>query len=179
MPDVVIYPSGDGITVLFPAAGLSASDVAARDVPDGVPHRIVDAAALPTAATYRDAWTANFDDEPCAVTIDASKAEAVDTSIASAEIDVWFEAAIAEGYTTTGGWTLGLENDDVSLLTGNYVLSQAAASAGLDLPPIIDRNGVPHEIATIAELTALMLAYGNYRASLSAEHAARKAALEE
>lgn len=177
--NVIVFVDDTGLGVVYPASGADLGDVAAASVPAGAPHRVIDASLLPADATYRDAWTADLFAEPFAVTLDPAKKAAIDKRLASEEIEVWFESAIAEGYTTTGGWTLGLSNDDVSLLTGNYVLAQAAAAAGLDLPQVIDRKGVPHEIATIAELTSLMLAYGNYRASLSAEYAARKAALEE
>jgi hypothetical protein len=57
-------------------------------------------------------------------------------------------------------------------------LAKEAAAAELPLPPVIDTDGVAHQLS-ISELTALMLAYGAHRAAISTEYAARKAAIEE
>jgi hypothetical protein len=56
-------------------------------------------------------------------------------------------------------------------------LAKEAAMLELPLPQIVDAAGVAHTL-TMQELTGLMLAYGQYRAGLSAEYASRKAALE-
>lgn len=93
-------------------------------------------------------------------------------------VDDWFNNAIAAGFTTQDGITLGLAESDVTLLTGNFVLSKEAAAINAPLPPLIDAHGVAHPIASIEDLTAIMLAYGQHRATLSAEYAARKAAIE-
>ena len=112
------------------------------------------------------------------ITVDAAKKAAIDKQIALREIDQWFAGEIAKGFATEDGWKLGLTDADVTLLTGNYVLSQQAASlGGSSLPPIIDTDGVPHPMESIEELTAIMLAYGQHRAALSTEYALRKAAL--
>jgi hypothetical protein len=89
----------------------------------------------------------------------------------------WFEEQTAEGCALSAGYRLGLKPDDVALLTGNYVLAQTADSLGLPLPDVIDKDGVPHRIESLAVLTQLMLEYGQYRAGLSAVYAAKKAAI--
>jgi hypothetical protein len=111
------------------------------------------------------------------VTIDPVKKAAIDRKSALREVDAWFAGEIANGFTTSGGWKLGLSESDVTLLTGQFVLAKEANAAGLDLPPVIDTAGVAHQL-TLAELTALMLGYGGHRAALSTEYATRKAAIE-
>lgn len=111
------------------------------------------------------------------ITIDPVKKAAIDKQIALREIDQWFAGEIAKGFATEDGWKLGLTDADVTLLTGNYVLSQQAAALGGSIPPVIDTDGVPHAMEAIEELTAIMLAYGQHRATLSTEYALRKAAL--
>ena len=97
---------------------------------------------------------------------------------ARADIETWFNAQIAEGFTTSDGYVLGMTNDDVILLTGNYVLGQTLAQLGAPIPDIIDRESIPHPVADLATLTQIMLEYGQYRASLSALYAAKKAELD-
>lgn len=61
MSQVIIYPSGDGIQVLYPRLRLlTIEQVANKDVPAGVPYRIIPASELPDSANYRDAWVADF-----------------------------------------------------------------------------------------------------------------------
>ena len=110
------------------------------------------------------------------VTIDPAKKAAIDKAKAVADLDQWFADQIAAGFTTGEGWKLGLSESDVTLLTGQFVLAKEAAAAGLDLPPVVDMEGAAHQLS-LAELTALMLAYGGHRAALSTEYATRKAAL--
>jgi hypothetical protein len=110
--------------------------------------------------------------------IDPVKKREIDKTIALRDLDIWFQGELAKGMPTAGGWKLGLRTDDVTLLTGNYVLAKEAAALGMPIPPIVDANGVPHPMEGIEELTAIMLAYGQYRASLSQEYATRKAAIE-
>jgi hypothetical protein len=55
----IIYPTDDGgVAVIIPAAecGLSIEAIAAKDVPNGKPFKIVDAADIPTDRTFRNAW---------------------------------------------------------------------------------------------------------------------------
>lgn len=111
------------------------------------------------------------------ISIDPVKKVAIDRGFALADLDDWFAEMTAPGFDTGHGWRIGMTPQDVSLLTGQFVLSKEADAAGLDLPPIIDTEGVPHSLESIEELTALMLAYGQARAALSAEYAFRKAAI--
>ncbi len=111
------------------------------------------------------------------ITIDATKKAEIDRKADLAAVDAWFAGEIAAGFTTEDGWKLGLTESDVTLLTGQFVLATAADAAGLDLPPLFDTDGVAHQLS-LADLTALMLAYGGHRAALSTEYASRKAAIE-
>lgn len=113
------------------------------------------------------------------ISLDPVRKAEIDRAAAVAEVDAWFAAQLSEGFTTAEGWTLGLAESDVTLLTGNYVLAQQAAALGLPIPPVIDVDGVSHEMETIEELTAIMLAYGQHRAQLSSEYAARKSAIPQ
>ena len=113
------------------------------------------------------------------VGIDPAKKGQIDYRRSLASVDSWFAAELAKGFETAGGWKLGLSQSDVTLLTGNYVLAKEAAALGMPIPPIVDMAGVPHPMEEIEELTAIMLAYGQYRAGLSQEYATRKAAIPQ
>jgi len=54
----IIYPTDDGVAVIVPAAecGLTIEEIAAKDVPEGKPYKIVDVADIPTDRTFRNAW---------------------------------------------------------------------------------------------------------------------------
>lgn len=55
----VIYPTPDGgvaVLVPIPDCGLTLDEIIAKDVPPGVPYKIVDAADVPTDRTFRNAW---------------------------------------------------------------------------------------------------------------------------
>ena len=55
----IIYPTQDGgVAVIVPAleCELSIEQIAAKDVPQGVPFKIVDTAEIPSDRTFRDAW---------------------------------------------------------------------------------------------------------------------------
>lgn len=176
MPLVIVYPLSGRLGVVHPAADADIAEVAASVVPDGTPHRTIDADSLPEDSAYSAAWTANFDSEPCVVTVDPVKAQAIDAQLALAQAESWFAEQIAVGYATEDGWVMGLASSDVALLTGNYILAKEAAVLELPLPPIIDKDGVPHEFESIEAMTAVMLAYGQHRAQISAQYAAMKAA---
>ncbi len=47
-----------GVAVIVPApdCGLTVEAIAAKDVPPGVPFKIVDADDIPADRTFRDAW---------------------------------------------------------------------------------------------------------------------------
>lgn len=55
----ILYPTDDGgVAILVPApdCGLTIKEIAAKDVPEGKPFKIVDAADVPTDRTFRAAW---------------------------------------------------------------------------------------------------------------------------
>jgi hypothetical protein len=54
----IIYPNDDGgVSVIVPAdCGLSVEEIAAKDVPQGKPYKIIDASEVPTDRTFRNAW---------------------------------------------------------------------------------------------------------------------------
>jgi hypothetical protein len=56
----IIFPSGDGVAVLIPVATMPIEEIARKDVPAGVPYRIIDAADIPTDRSQRALWTADF-----------------------------------------------------------------------------------------------------------------------
>ena len=56
---IIIYRLPDGgVAILTPNTdcGLTLEQIAAKDVPAGVPYSIVDAADIPTDRTFRNAW---------------------------------------------------------------------------------------------------------------------------
>jgi hypothetical protein len=55
----IIYPTDDGgVAVIIPApeCDLTIDEVAAKDVPEGKPYKIVDVSDIPSDRTFRDAW---------------------------------------------------------------------------------------------------------------------------
>jgi hypothetical protein len=59
MNERIIYPTDDGgVAVIVPAAecGLSIEAIAAKDVPNGKPFKIVDVSDIPEDRTFRAAW---------------------------------------------------------------------------------------------------------------------------
>ncbi len=56
----IIYPQDDGVAVIHPTEELPVEEVARKDVPAGVPYRIVSDDALPSDRTFRAAWEADF-----------------------------------------------------------------------------------------------------------------------
>lgn len=55
----IIYPNDTGgVAIVIPApdCGLSIEEIAAKDVPAGKPHKIIDVSEIPQDRTFRDAW---------------------------------------------------------------------------------------------------------------------------
>ena len=50
------------LLMLSAQGGVDIEEVAAKDVPTGVPYRVIDASDLPLDRTFRNAWTADFSD---------------------------------------------------------------------------------------------------------------------
>jgi hypothetical protein len=59
---LAIFPNETTISVLVPAPNceLSLEEVCVKDVPTGVPYRIIDSSELPADREFRDAWEADF-----------------------------------------------------------------------------------------------------------------------
>jgi len=86
---------------------------------------------------------------------------------------------IKSGYITQYGWKLGLETNDVTLLTGAFLLAKEASSNGLlNQATIMDTEGVSH-IMSINDFTILMLSYGEYRSNLSYNYSTTKQLIEQ
>jgi hypothetical protein len=94
----------------------------------------------------------------------------------------WWSAQESAGVTPQGAdFALGITASDVALLNGAFTLAQTAVVAQIktadDTFAIIDRAGVPR-LLTLAQMTAVLLAYGDARAQLSASYAQYAAAIE-
>ena len=60
MTQRIIYKTPEGgVAVIVPApdTGLTIQQIAAKDVPHGIPYEIVNAADIPEDRTFRNAWT--------------------------------------------------------------------------------------------------------------------------
>jgi hypothetical protein len=56
----IVYPNGNGISIVCPTGSLPLAEIAKKDVPAGVPYIIIDASELPSDRQFRNAWTADF-----------------------------------------------------------------------------------------------------------------------
>jgi|LakMenE18May11ns_1017448.scaffolds.fasta_scaffold9447685_2 hypothetical protein len=89
------------------------------------------------------------------------------------EIDIWWKNVINQGWETPYGWKLGLNTEDITLLTGIFTLSKEAAELGITEDIfIIDTEGNSHAL-NLQDLTSLMLQYGQARTLLSKTYAQR------
>lgn len=57
----IIYPNDDGgVSIIIPAPEYlethTIEELAAKDVPEGKPYKIVDVSDIPEDRTFRDAW---------------------------------------------------------------------------------------------------------------------------
>tara|TARA_R110000868_G_scaffold8638_1_gene44497 strand:+ start:571 stop:759 length:189 start_codon:yes stop_codon:yes gene_type:complete len=54
----IIYPTDKGVSIIVPTpeCNLTIEQIAAKDVPEGKPYKIVDISDIPTDRTFRDAW---------------------------------------------------------------------------------------------------------------------------
>lgn len=94
------------------------------------------------------------------------------------QLDLWWELVIKNGFQTSYGWKLGLKIEDVTLLTGAFLLAKEAMNLGLSQESMVmDTEGVSH-MMTIGELTTLMLQYGQYRSHLSLNYSDKKIQIE-
>jgi hypothetical protein len=56
----IIYPQEQCVAVIIPTGELPIEEVALKDVPVGVPYRIVNVNDIPSDRTFRNAWEADF-----------------------------------------------------------------------------------------------------------------------
>lgn len=93
------------------------------------------------------------------------------------EVDEEWQLVLQTGWLTPYGWSLGVDISDVALLNGNFVLAKEAAGMGITDPAfVVDTTGEAHAF-NLTDLTALMLQYGQARALLSSEDAAKRTAI--
>jgi hypothetical protein len=52
----IIYKQEGGIAVIIPTGELSVEETAKKDVPTGLPYKIVDVSEVPEDRTFRNAW---------------------------------------------------------------------------------------------------------------------------
>jgi hypothetical protein len=52
----IIYKHESGIAVIIPTGELSVEATARKDVPTGLPYKIVDVSEIPADRTWRQAW---------------------------------------------------------------------------------------------------------------------------
>jgi hypothetical protein len=94
------------------------------------------------------------------------------------EIEVEWKETVESGWETPLGWKLGINIQDITLLNGAFTLAKEANSLGITDPvTIVDTEGNTHSLS-LADLTPLMLQYGNARAVLSSNYANRKNAIK-
>lgn len=94
------------------------------------------------------------------------------------KVDEEWKTTLEAGWTTPYDWSLGIDISDVALLNGNFVLAKEAASLGMTNPVfVVDTTGESHEF-NLTDLTMLMLQYGQARAILSSQDAAKRTAIK-
>ena len=97
----IIFPTETGIAIIHPTGELSIEEVAAKDVPAGVPYRIVNDDEVPSDRTFRNAL--KYD-----LTVDMPKAQGITKERLRAEraplltaLDVQYQRAQEDGRDTT------------------------------------------------------------------------------
>jgi len=104
--------------------------------------------------------------------LEKAKLEKIET------VDQEWQNTLNAGWTTPYGWKLGVTTQDVALLNGNFTLAKEAANLGITDPVfVIDTDGESHEF-NLQDLTMLMLQYGQARANLSSQDAAKRKAIK-
>lgn len=99
----IIYPTESGIAIITPTGELSIEEVAAKDVPAGVPFRIVNDDEVPNDRTFRNAWKDEGGikvDMPKAVEITKDRLRNERAPLLTS-LDVQYQRAQEEGRDTT------------------------------------------------------------------------------
>lgn len=95
------------------------------------------------------------------------------------KLESYWNYKIAQGWASPEGWKLGLTINDVTLLTGAFLLLKEGVNLGLiSSTTIIDMDNTAH-IVDLPTMTMLMLSYGQYRANLSNEYSSIKNQISE
>lgn len=90
------------------------------------------------------------------------------------ELDNNWQEILKNGWTTSYGWKLGIDTQDVTLLTGAFILAKEANNMGLSTTgTIIDMDGKSHELP-LQDMTIIMLQYGQFRSQLSSQDALKR-----
>lgn len=90
------------------------------------------------------------------------------------QADNLWKNTISNGWTTPYGWKLGIDTQDVTLLTGAFILAKEASNMGLSMTgSVIDTDGKSHELS-LQDMTILMLQYGQFRSQLSSQDAFKR-----
>jgi hypothetical protein len=90
------------------------------------------------------------------------------------QVDISWKTTMSNGWTTPYGWKLGTDNQDVTLLTGAFILAKEANNMGLSTTgTIIDMDGKSHELS-LQDMTTLMLQYGQFRSQISSQDALKR-----
>lgn len=95
------------------------------------------------------------------------------------QLDIVWAETVKAGWTTQAGYKLGIDIQDITLLTGAFTLAKEANNIGLTDPSyIVDTEGNSHGLS-LPEFTQLMLQYGQARATLSNSYASLKQSINE
>ena len=90
------------------------------------------------------------------------------------QVDISWKTTMSNGWTTPYGWKLGTDTQDVTLITGAFILAKEANSMGLSTTgTVIDMDGQSHELS-LQDMTILMLQYGQFRSQLSSQDALKR-----
>jgi len=82
------------------------------------------------------------------------------------------------GWDSGLGYSLGITPADVALLVGVFALAKEAAALGLPIPSVISTTNTVISFTSIAEMTMLLLQYGQARSTMATVYAARRKAVE-
>jgi len=97
----IIYPTETGVAIIHPTGELSIEEVAAKDVPAGVPYRIVNDDEVPSDRTFRNALKYDLTvDMPKAQGITKDRLRQERTPLLTA-LDVQYQRAQEDGRDTT------------------------------------------------------------------------------
>ena len=95
------------------------------------------------------------------------------------QLDLVWNEIVKAAWTTPAGYKLGIDIQDITLLTGAFTLAKEAANIDSTQPSyIVDTDGHSHALS-LTEFTQLMLQYGQARATLSNSYASLKQSINE